>query len=260
MTGMSDERRLKEKLAKLAAEDVPGEARRISGASETELVRAILEEIDETMLARRVTFHADDGRKLSADVANRRLLRLVDVPGQADDSLLAPLAPGSDDVLPQIVAALRGIARGQSTLGVETAALETRTEPEVLGRSVAALARAAGIELYSEVAPVDEAAEDGLLAGISVAERVFGTTPAGPSGPQAEALADLEPPWLDPILPQLGSPGARTGRFLVLAGREPAGHALFVGCKTDDTTIAALVPSARIGDAITRWQALRAAS
>jgi hypothetical protein len=223
-------------------------------------LRAILEEIDETILARRVTFRAEDDRKLAADVANRRLLRLVDVPGQADDSLLAPLAPGSDDLLEGIVAALHDLVQGQSTLQVETAELEARTEPEVLGRSVAALARVAGIELYSEVTPSEEAAEDGQLAGIAVAERVFGPSPAGPSGPRADALADLDTSWLDQILPQLGSPGARTGRFFVLAGRELTAHALFVGCASDDTTIVALVPASRIGDAITRWQALRAAS
>ena len=80
MTGdkvASDFARLKAKLAKLAQrERTAGEARRLKGGDAGELIAALVTEIDETILPRRLTLTLD-GAVLHLAVANRRLQAML---------------------------------------------------------------------------------------------------------------------------------------------------------------------------------------
>ena len=75
---MSDFARLQDKLAKLRQrERVAGEGRRLRGATPEALVAAVVAEIDETILPRRLTFQVEGGVDVHLAVANRRLQALM---------------------------------------------------------------------------------------------------------------------------------------------------------------------------------------
>lgn len=75
---MSDFARLEDKLAKLRqSERIAGEGRRLRGASPEALLAAVLTEIDETILPRRLSFSVENGETVHLAVANRRLQALV---------------------------------------------------------------------------------------------------------------------------------------------------------------------------------------
>src|SRR6056297_1357048 len=72
---MSDERRLENKLARLAEPAAaPGPGRALSLAGPGGALRAVLAEIDETVLPRRLHFAAGGAVRLSVEVAERRIL------------------------------------------------------------------------------------------------------------------------------------------------------------------------------------------
>ncbi len=257
---MTEDRRLRDKLAKLAAEaETVEDGRRRLSPGATGLVAAMLAEIDETILGRRITFETDHGRRLSVDVANRRLLRVAEVPDESagPEGLLGPLGPDSDGILPAVIAAMRRLAEGQNSLLVATVPLDAASEPDVLGRSVAALARAAGIDLYSDAAPVEASGGfSASVSGLAVAVRSFAPSPSAAAGVQAARLEALDEEGLRRVLGQIGPKGARAGRFILLSGGEGS-DALFVGCETEDATVAALVPATRTGEVIALWRATR---
>ena len=118
MTGdkvASDFARLKAKLAKLAQrERTAGEARRLKGGNAGELIAALVTEIDETILPRRLTL-TSEGRALHLAVANRRLQAMLspapDVEGALD---LADKIYWGDEVPSEVLGRL---GHRQSRLG-----------------------------------------------------------------------------------------------------------------------------------------------
>lgn len=108
---MSDFARLEDKLAKLRQrERIAGEGRRLRGATPEALLAAVVTEIDETILPRRLTFDVENGPTVHIAVASRKLQALVspapdirgaDAGGLAD----APLSDPEDAA----VAALRAV-------------------------------------------------------------------------------------------------------------------------------------------------------
>lgn len=83
---MSDFARLKDKLAKLRQrERVSGEGRKLRGAAPEERLSALVTEIDETILPRRLSFSVEGGETVHLVAASRKLQALVapvpDVPG-----------------------------------------------------------------------------------------------------------------------------------------------------------------------------------
>lgn len=261
---MSEDRRLRDKLARLAsdAEEVAGGARRLSGGPGGDLLAAILVEIDETILARRLTFRTDDGRHLTAEVANRRLLRLTDLPS-GDPALSEPLGPESDPVLPSLIDALRTFAAGQTAISVETGPLPQRGQPDVLGRSAAALAEAAGIELYAASpapdAPGTPAGFAGDVSGMALAVRTFGPSPVPPFGPEADRLAALDESQIADLARRARPGGDPAGSFVALSATGEDASALFVGFESDGASVAAVLPARKIGEAISLWRASRVA-
>ena len=86
---MADESRLHDKLAKLAAQagTVGAHGRILQPWPDTGNLGEILQEIDETILARLLTFENGSGASISFEVSNRRLLRLRHL---SDASALQP--------------------------------------------------------------------------------------------------------------------------------------------------------------------------
>lgn len=262
---MSEDRRLRDKLARLASGDdaVVDGARRLFARPGEDLVAAILVEIDETILARRLTFRTEDGRHLTAEVANRRLLRLTDLPaGIGDPALSEPLGPESDPVLPSIIAALRTFAAGEEAISVETGPLPQRGQPDVLGRSAAALAAAAGIALYA-ASPAPDASDmpagfAGDVSRIALAVRTFGPSSVPPFGPDADRLAALDDSEIADLARRARPGGDPAGAFLALAATGEDASVLFVGFESAGASVAALIPAREIGKTISLWRATRA--
>lgn len=96
---MSDFARLEEKLAKLRQrERAPGEARKLKGSDADALLAAIVMEIDETILPRRLSFALDANTAIHVSVANRRLQALLSPAPKGIDSALADQElPDADD-------------------------------------------------------------------------------------------------------------------------------------------------------------------
>ncbi|MCU0856599.1 MAG: hypothetical protein MUF63_17495, partial [Rhodobacteraceae bacterium] len=255
---MSDDKRLRDKLDKLAAEDAAGAPRRLRAGPDGSLARAILEEIDETILPRTLAFRAPDASTLSLEVANRRLLGIVQDPA-ARGELPGLLPPDDDAALAAVAEALARFADDAGELTVTAGPLARATGPGGFGRSAAALAQALGLRMYDAPRPV--AAPDpaqGFEAGLAklaqaVAE-VSGSDPHAPSGPDAEAvgrLAALGGEALARIAEGLGPEALRAGRFLLLAAGD---EALCLGQKAAGRAVVALLPADHAGAVAALWE------
>jgi hypothetical protein len=259
---VTEDRRLRDKLSKLADEETAAGARRLD---EGDRARAILTEIDETILARRLSFRSGDGGTLVLEVANRRLLGLAEVPEKLvapEDraGLLAPLPPDDDDALAAVAAALRGFAASPGALTVSAAPLGRAVGSGSRGRSAAALARTLGIDLYDRPAPplaLDPG--QGFAAGLARVARAMAAMEAGQpgpaSGPDADAverLGRLAAPAFGALDAELRHGAAEQARFLLLSG---AGDALFLARSPTGRAIAAIVSPGHLGALLRLWQA-----
>jgi hypothetical protein len=259
---MSEDGRLRDKLVKLADEENAAGARRLSGADRG-LTEAIVEEIDEAILGRRLTFRAEDGAVLALEAANRRLLRLVALPediaaAEERAALLAPLPQEDEAALSAVAGAIARFAQGRRELSVVAAPLDRALDPAARGRSAAAVAEALGFALYDRPAPVpmpDPARGfDAGLGRLALAvASVSGDAPSPATGPDADAvgrLSALRREELAGLLAELGAGAA--GRFLLLHGGE---EALFVARKTSGRAVVALLPGDRAGAVLALWRA-----
>lgn len=258
---MTEDRRLRDKLAKLAAEETGGGERRLAGG---DLARAILDEIDETILARRLSFRREDGATLAVEVANRRLLALAELPAdisQADRArLLAPLPADDEDALQAVAEALRGFASGRGTLAVTATPLGRAVGPGTGGRSAAAIARVLGLDLYDRPAPpvAPDPAEGfgpGLARLAHAVAVVEGGRPLPATGPDADAvdrLTRLDAAAVAALEAELGASDGGEARFLLLSA---AGEALFFGRTPEGRAVAAILPAEHAGPVAALWRA-----
>ncbi len=152
---MSDLNRLEEKIAKLnaASTGVSANGREIPASDSNSLFRAILLEIDETMLARELIFENDNGITLGLEVANRRLLRFSGLSDENHSELAAPLLEKtfSQDNSPLIEALFEVFTvflQDTTKLLVRSAKLSTTSNPTDIGCSPQGLAEAWSIDLY----------------------------------------------------------------------------------------------------------------
>lgn len=258
---MTDDRRLRDKLARLAAEDAG------RPVADRDPVRAILLEIDETILPRTLVFRAADGAELVLEVANRRLQSIVEVPEDVApaaerDGLLGPLPPDDAAALAAVAGALRAFARAHGGCDVSVAPLDRGIDASGLGRSAAALAAAAGLDLYDTPVPVpvpDPARgfDAGLarlaLASASIADQTASAA-TGPDPDAVRRMSSLDGTALKVLMARLGPPAARTGRYAVLASVD---EALFVGQTAPGRAVAALLPADHAGAVVALWQATR---
>lgn len=157
---MSDGDRLRSKLDRLSApEERAGLFDRLGAGGDAARI-AFCEFIDEIVLAREVTFASSAMGDLVAQVSNRRLLRITQLPEglAADPGVSEALRPGDADQIMQVAGAVAAFLDGSGPLEVREEPLPARLPAEMLGRSAAALAAALGVSLYSG-APVGGGAE-----------------------------------------------------------------------------------------------------
>jgi hypothetical protein len=258
---VTEDRRLRDKLAKLASEETGGGERRLAGG---DLARAILEEIDETILARRLTFRRDDGATLALEVANRRLFGLVVLPGhhssEDSDRPVAPLQADDEDALQAVAETLRSFAAGRGTLAVTTAPLGRAVGSGTGGRAAAAIARAMGLDLYDRPAPpVTPDPARGFGAGLARLARAVAVVedgrPSPATGPDTDAvdrLTRLDATAVAALEAELGAGQGGAARFLLLSG---AREALFFGRRPDGRAVAAILPADHAGPVAALWRA-----
>jgi hypothetical protein len=251
---VSEDKRLRDKLAKLADEEAGAGERRLSGA----VLEAMLEEIDEAILGRTLTFRSEDGAVLALQAANRRLLCVTAVPeGLAADRTVVtkPLGPEDEVALAAVVEVLKAFAAGRQEVVVTALPFDQPVDPGMRGRSAAAVAKVLGITLYDRPVPVampDPAQGfDAGLARIALAvAAVAGEEPAPATGPDAEAvgrLTALGVPGIAAILREVAA-----GGFLVLSG---GAQAVFAGRKPNGRAVVALLPADRAQVAVALWRA-----
>ena len=151
---MSDINRLQDKLAKLGAPERADRRGRIIRAPDRNgLLRAILQTLDETILARALTFQNDSGDTLVFEAAARRLLCLGAPSGgtraQPVDSIVGQSFPAEGGPLVDSLAALLDdFLEGTSQLFVRSAKLSRAANPADVGCSADTLAKAWSLDLY----------------------------------------------------------------------------------------------------------------
>ena len=128
---VTDFQRLNEMIAKLRSKQrSPGEGRTLAGASAEARLAALVTEIDETILPRRLIFQWDEGSGIQLAVANRRLQGvlspcvedLVPFAGQPFSDPEAPLIGNVKDALLSILdkapqARIKSVHLGKDDLG-----------------------------------------------------------------------------------------------------------------------------------------------
>ncbi len=162
---MSEFARLEEKLAKLRQKErAPGEGRKLRGAGADALLAAIVTEIDETILPRRLSFATPEG-DVHLAVANRRLQALLaPAPGSVPEALVGHALPDAEDpALAELGTALKAVLGETDAVGV-TAARMTETFASDIGVPAEQLPRVWNVAESVAASPEDVLA--GFLASL----------------------------------------------------------------------------------------------
>ena len=160
---MNDFARLEEKLTKLRRrERTPGEGRKLKGDTVDALIAALVAEIDETILPRRLTLSADD-IAIHLAVANRRLQAMLE-PAVAIDGAAelagAALPDAEDPGVPALRAILDMAFSAEPNFSISARRLDA-TYGSDIGVPANLLARAWGI---SDVTPAKALAPAEILS------------------------------------------------------------------------------------------------
>ncbi len=194
---MDDFTRLEQKIAKLRQRDrARGDTRTLRGTPER-LLDAILGEIDETILPRRVTFAVDGGETLHFAVGNRRLQALVSpapkVEG-ADAVADVELKAAEDEAVGALKSVIEAVIGKNEALVVTTARFKDYSPASDVGVQVDQLGKAWGL---AETSASDAGEGGGIEAFIkSLAGRaegwlrIDGEEVAGQDGDEG-VIADL---------------------------------------------------------------------
>jgi hypothetical protein len=153
---MSDFARLEEKLAKLRQrERAVGEGRKLRGVGADAMLAAIVTEIDETILPRRLSFETPAGTVHLA-VANRRLQALLaPAPDGVPADLVGHALPDVEDpALAELGKALKGLLAEAETIGV-TAMRGTESFASDIGVPAEQLPRVWSVAESSSITPAE---------------------------------------------------------------------------------------------------------
>jgi hypothetical protein len=150
---MSDTDRLKDKLAKLGvAGRLTGGRRQVNAANETEFLRAVLTEFDETVLARNLTFRNEANASISFEVANRRLHRLTDMSHEFTESASALLnqqfSETGDGLIQHLTDLLRAFFAASQQIHIVASRPEGELDPGNIGCAAEVIAAASSLALY----------------------------------------------------------------------------------------------------------------
>jgi len=194
---LDDFTRLEQKIAKLKQRDrARGDTRTLRGSPER-LLDAILGEIDETILPRRVSFSVDGGETLHLAVGNRRLQALVSpapkVKG-ADAVADVELKAAEDEAVGQLKSIIEAVIGNGEALTVTTARFKDYTPASDVGVPVDQLSKAWGLAGAASSDAAEGGGVEGFiksLAGRAVGWlRIDGEEVAGQDG-EEDVIADL---------------------------------------------------------------------
>ncbi len=150
---MSDNRGLIGKLLKLGAAEATDRDgwRRIGRPLDRDPLAAVLREIDETQLPRKLSFRNDQGQELRVEAGNRRLRRIVSASvagsGPAGALLGQQLVHASDIDIDAIGDLLRAFQPGDREVWVHSEQLPQEGDRAQTGVAAAALAGAFSVDL-----------------------------------------------------------------------------------------------------------------
>lgn len=266
---MSDKKRLKDTLLKLASEISPVEDgwRRIEGENEAGPLAAVLAEIDETLLPRALGLRSEGGDILLLEVGDRRLRRLVS-PAPAGLSAFGQLFDGSlsvpsDDTIDSIGEMFRAFLSGGKPVWVRAKNLSDNAEHGLIGVSAATLARAWSVELTArpEIEP-GAAFEEFVEAAVARSEawlRSDGGEVVATSDPHAHA-AWLENcgsvDWQSYFAAHRGHALVKDAPTLCVLGTEAAPNTHLMMAAYGPVHFVALVSSSSLPDITGRWRQL----
>lgn len=207
---MSDFTRLEEKLAKLRGRDrAPGEPRLLAGSDVAERIGAVVTEIDETILPRRLTFAVEGGEAVHLAVANRRLQALlapVPTASGVDTGDMAgkPLADAEDANLSRLHDLLKQVLVGTSPVRIDAMRAKDIAFGSDVGIRASMLTRVWNVSAPTEKAPVDPEDAmatfiDGLAEDALAWLRIEGEEVTDQGGDEAklEALGEQAAVFLD---------------------------------------------------------------
>lgn len=259
---MNDFARLEEKLAKLRQrERAASERRKLRGTGPDALLAAVVTEIDETILPRRLTFATPEG-DIHLAVANRRLQALLaPAPAGVSDTLIGHALPDAED--PAVAAlgkALKGVFTNAQALTVSTTRL-TETFASDIGVPAEQLPRVWSVAESTVASPDDtlktflSALDTGSVAWLRIeGEEV---TDQGGAEDAVAALGEQAAVFLDGYFAKFDvgfrEPSLSCGTLI--SPGDGAGPALFF---VEIGNISAIVhaPAAHILGVATAWQRL----
>lgn len=266
---MSDFARLEDKLAKLRQrERTSGEGRKLRGDTAERLLAALVTEIDETILPRRLIFAVSDGPTLQIAVANRRLQALLSpvpklVGGEAGKLADQPLADADDPNLTALRKVVLATFASAAPVSIQSERLTSPTFGSDIGVPSTQLARAWNVTETEQVArtPAEIVAEflqksgDSVLAWLRIEGEAV-TDQGGDAG-LLQSLGDQAAVFLDGYFSKLETLFADEGASLAtliapIGGAGPA--VLFIEMAELSMFIAAQPD--RAAALATRWQSL----
>ncbi len=271
-----------DKLAKLghATGQAQGRVRLLETAGHQDMLVAILREIDETILGRLLTFESHDGQTVGMEVANRRILRFIQLPSDVEGALIDQPLEGADG--PEAGAfhrTLVALLKDFGPLQVRSTKMSRATDPSEIGCSADALALAWELgPLYGAVEPVhasapalepeptpspepEPAPEPDEFAAFcqsrAIAWVVFrGSECCGQSGPDdmvaiATEIAGQKLAKLDKAFAGVGALGQKPRCMIFGSGAEAAPSVVYIDGATERTVL--LIPEQNLGAISKRW-------
>jgi hypothetical protein len=264
---MSDGDRLNRTLAKLgAASAAPGaEGRELAPGGEAggDLLAAVLTEVDETILARRLNFHTDTGTRFACEAYGRRLLSLVQpLPDEVTGAALSgrPLDGLEEEEIALLRRVFEELLDGATRLTVIADPLPEARDPALLGMAAARLAETWGLELGGGLPPDPAAALDRILdacASAAVAWMRLDENATAAEGGSEAGLAKLSTfasAGLDAFRARERTEG--TEPRCVVLGRQDAGGALLVVAEAAGQTVLMLLQPAELKHMTAAWRSV----
>ncbi len=267
---VSDEERLFAQLRKLAGppESRARAGRRLEISAPGGALRAVLREIDETVLPRELDFVTDRGRRFRLEVANRRLFRLREMAppalaAAAEEVLERPLSAAEPALLEALGRALEAALADAESLFVAASRDSGSLPAGVAGCASETLAAVWGISLATPAPGIDSDLIDRFVescapmaSGTVVIDRLGVAQKIG----RAEALDELErlacaePDFLRRRLDGC-FPAARRPAYLSALDAGPGGETLFYGAGAGVQMFMS-VPTERRAEILATWKRL----
>ncbi|MGR3291695.1 MAG: hypothetical protein ACU0C9_10950 [Paracoccaceae bacterium] len=264
---MSNQHRLRDKIAKLNATPTGtgADGRVLVEHSRFGFVVAFLQEIDETILARHLSFEIENGAVLGVEVANRRILRVrsLNSAGGFDGHLSLVNQPLSTENGPdtKALAALLGdfLTKAGAVL-VRSNKFDRDVDAAEIGISAETLADELKVELYATAADSEEIAVNDFVTfcqNISdswVSTDADGTVQSSGDAVDVDKLAALSGQDLaimDDAIAKLANTPVQPRCVVLGADGKNDKSILYVGTKT--LQIFFKLPDGRLPTVIARW-------